>query len=75
MEMLKVKDKLAPKPMNAVFNLKDNSYNTRNNSDFQRKDIQTTLYLSSLGTQIQDLKPPKIRNLLSLSKFENEIKP
>ena len=79
-EMFKLKNNLAPKIVKDVFKLNDIPYNTRNNSDFQRRNVKTVLYgsgtLSSISPQICDLipVPPDIRNLASLYVFKNKIK-
>ena len=76
----KLKNSLAPKIVKDVFKLNDIPYNTRNNSDFQHRNVKTVLYgsgtLSSLSPQICDLipVPPDIRNLASLYVFKNKIK-
>ena len=62
-ELLKVKNNLAPEIVNDVFKLKDRSYNTKKSSMFQCRNIKTLLYesetLPSLGPQICNPIPPE----------------
>ena len=55
--------------MKDIFKLNDKSCNTRNNPNFQRRNIKIVLYeseyLSALGPQVWDLIPPDKRNLAS----------
>ena len=55
--------------MSDVFKLNDRSYNSKNNSDFQRRNIKMVLHesetLSSLGPQIWDLIPTETYHYLA----------
>ena len=77
-EMFKVKNNIGPEILNEVFKIKDKCYNTRFNSDFERRNIKSVRYgsetLSSLGPQIWDLIPLEVRNLTSLDKFKTKIR-
>ena len=76
--MFKVKHNLPPEILTQGFRLKTRSFNTRNKSEFQRRNVNTIIYgsetLSSLGPQIWDLIPIKLRNLASLNAFNSKIK-
>ena len=77
-KMFKVKHNLPPEILTKGFRLKTRSFNTRNKSEFQRRNVNTIIYgsetLSSLGPQIWDLIPIKLRNLASLNAFNSKIK-
>ena len=75
--MFKVKHNLVPEIMTEFFGLKTRSFDTRNKSESQCKNIKTVIYgsetLSSLGLQLWDLIPIKLRNLTSLKAFKSKI--
>ena len=77
-EMFKVKHNLAPEIMTGVFRLKTRSFDTRNKSEFQCRNVKTVIYgsetLSSSRPQIWDILPIELRNLTSLDAFKSKIK-
>ena len=77
-KMFKVKHNLAQEIMTEVFRLKTRSFDIKNKSEFQRRNIKTVIYgsetLSSLNLEIWDLIPIELRNLVSLNAFKSKIK-
>ena len=63
--------------MSDVFKLNDRSYNSKNNSDFQRRNIKMVLHesetLSSLGPQIWDLIPTETYHYLASLKKDKDF--
>ena len=76
--IFKLKNNVAPETLNYVFKLNDESHNTENNLNFQRRNIKVIWYgsetLSTIGPQIWDLIPPQIRKVASLGEFTNKTK-
>ena len=75
--MFKMKHNLAPEITTEVFRFKTRPFKTRNESEFQRRNVKTVIHgsetLSSLGPYLWDLIPIELRNLASLNTFKCKI--
>ena len=77
-ELYKVHHGLAPELMNDVFKKINVTYNFRNNSTFETRNIKSVYYgsetISFLGPKIREPLPSNIKDSENLNNFKSNIK-
>ena len=77
-EMFKIKNRLAPQPMQDLFKEKVNQYDLRNKKAWEGNNIRTVIYGSEtvtfMGPKIWELVPTEIKNSNNLIEFKKKIK-
>ena len=77
-ELYKVKNQISPKLMTDIFKLRNVSYDLRNNSNFEARNVKTVRYgtesITYLGPKLWNLLPDTIKLSKTLEVFKKRVK-